>query len=200
MLNVRFNMDPMLEAVHTPMPRRSPSPDSSDEESDVTLYNPTPSPRMRSTRARLAKKDSQETLFSRSPTPLIERSASPAPSSFSTSSEVKVKVEKRNRGLKKPKKRSGTGARKGEPRRCQNMIAQKKYRDKKVQASALVSHYHDHWIRAHLQMSDTMVDIKAALKYASTKKRLEMIQSLVDQYNVNMRSELISVAALISRS
>jgi len=55
-------------------------------------------------------------------------------------------------------------------------------------------------MRADHQMSDTMVDIKAALKYTSVKKRLEMIQSLVDQYNVNMRSKLSSVAALISRS
>jgi hypothetical protein len=200
MLSVRFDMEPMLEAVHTPMPSRSPSPVTSDEESDsATLYNPSPSPRMRPTRARLAKQTSQTTLFSRSPTPLIERTSSPTPSSFSaSSSDAKVKVEGNYRGPKKAKKR--TSSRKGEPRRCQNMIAQKKYRDKKVQASALVSYYHDHRTRAHLQMSDTMVDIKAALKYASTKKRLEMIQSLVDQYDVNMRSELISVAALISRS
>jgi hypothetical protein len=191
MLNVRFNMDPMLEAVHTPMPRRSPSPNSSGEESDAaTLYNSSPPPRLRSTRARLARKDSQMTMFSRSPTPLVKREASPAPSSFSTSSEVKVKVEERNRGLKKPKKRSGTGARKGEPRRCQNMIAQKKYRNKKVQASALVSRLRP-WIRADHQMSDTMIDIKAALKYSSPKKRLEIIQSMVDVYDASMKGESI---------
>jgi tellurite resistance protein len=131
---------------------------------------------------------------------LIERDSSPAPSSFSAPSAVKVKVERGYTGPKKSKKRSSCGVRKGEPRRCQNMIAQKKYRDKKVQASALVSQCHYQWNRADLEMSDTLVDIKAALKYASTKKRLEMIQSLVDQYDVNMRSELISVAALISRS
>jgi hypothetical protein len=185
-------MDPMLEAVHTPMPRRSPSPNSSGEESDAaTLYNSSPPPRLRSTRARLARKDSQMTMFSRSPTPLVKREASPAPSSFSTSSEVKVKVEKRNRGLRKPKKRSGTGARKGEPRRCQNMIAQKKYRDKKVQASALVSQCHYSWNRADHQMSDTMIDIKAALKYSSPKKRLEIIQSMVDVYDASMKGESI---------
>jgi hypothetical protein len=184
-------MDPMLEAVHTPMPRRSPSPNSSGEESDAaTLYNSSPPPRLRSTRARLARKDSQMTMFSRSPTPLVKREASPAPSSFSTSSEVKVKVEERNRGLKKPKKRSGTGARKGEPRRCQNMIAQKKYRNKKVQASALVSRLRP-WIRADHQMSDTMIDIKAALKYSSPKKRLEIIQSMVDVYDASMKGESI---------
>jgi hypothetical protein len=132
----------MLEAVHTPMPRRSPSPDSSDEESDATLYNPSPSPRLRTTRARLARKDSQMTMFSRSPTPLVDikKECSPAPSSFSaTSSVVKVKSEKKYTGPKKSKKRSSCGGRKGEPRRCQNMIAQKKYRDKKVHASSLVS-------------------------------------------------------------
>jgi len=144
MLNVRFDMEPMLEAVHTPMPRRSPSPDSSGEESEATLYNPTPSPRLRSTRARLARKDSQMTMFSRSPTPLVKREASPAPSSFSAiSSVVKVKVERKDTGQKKARKRSSNGGRKGEPRRCQNMIAQKKYRDKKVHASALVSYHRD---------------------------------------------------------
>jgi len=142
MLNVRFNMNPMLEAVHLPMPRRSPSPESSDEESDAaTLYNPSPSPRLRTTRARIARKDSQMTMFSRSPTPLVKREASPAPSSFSaTSSVVKVKAGRNYTGPKKGSKRSNSAVkRKGEPRRCQNMIAQKKYRDKKVQASALVS-------------------------------------------------------------
>ena len=135
-----FNMDPMLQAVHTPVRSRSLSPDSSDEESDsATLYNPSPSPPLRPTRARLAKQTSQTTLYSRSPTPLIECVSSPAPSSFSAPSTVKVKVERGHPGPKKSKKRSGCGARKGEPRRCQNMIAQKKYRDKKVQASALVS-------------------------------------------------------------
>ena len=141
-LTCSFNMDPMLQAVHTPMPTQHPSPDSDDEDSDTaTLYNPSPSPRLRSTRARLARKDSQMTMVSRSPTPLFKREPSPAPSSFSaTSSVVKVKVERNNKGPKKARKRSGCGGRKGEPRRCQNMIAQKKYRDKKVQASALVSH------------------------------------------------------------
>jgi hypothetical protein len=84
------------------------------------------------------------TMFSRSPTPLVKREASPAPSSFSASSSVvKVKFEKRYTGSKKAKKRSSSGGRKGEPRRCQNMIAQKKYRDKKVHASALVSYHCD---------------------------------------------------------
>jgi hypothetical protein len=144
-LTCRFNMDPMLQAVHTPIPRRSPSPNSSDEKSDTaTLYNPSPSPRLRSTRARLARKDSQMTMFSRSPTPLVKREASPAPSSFSaTSSVFKVKVERNHTGSKKGRKRSSNGGRKGEPRRCQNMIAQKKYRDKKVHASALVNYHRD---------------------------------------------------------
>ena len=143
-LTCRFNMDPMLEAVHTTNPRGSPSPNSSDTESDATLYHPSPSPRLRSTRARLARKDSRMTMFSRSPTPLVKREVSPAPSSFSaTSSVAKVKVERNYAGPKKPRKRSSNGGRKGEPRRCQNMIAQKKYRDKKVHASALVSYHRD---------------------------------------------------------
>jgi hypothetical protein len=147
MLNVRYDMDQMLEAVHTPMPSRSTSPVSSDEESEATLYNPSPSPRLRSTPSRLARKDSQATMFSRSPTPLVDfkNESSPAPSSFSaTSSVVKVKPTKRYTGPKKARKRSSNGGRKGEPRRCQNMIAQKKYRDKKVQASALVSRHLSH--------------------------------------------------------
>ena len=146
MLNVRFNMEPMLQAVHTPMPRRSPSPESSDEESEATLYHPSPSPRLRSTRARLARKDSQMTMFSQSPTPLLDgvkKECSPAPSSFSASSSIKVKSQRHYPGPKKARKRSSTGGRKGELRRCQNMIAQKKYRDKKVHASALVSNHRD---------------------------------------------------------
>jgi hypothetical protein len=187
-----FNMDPMLQAVHTPVRSRSPSPNSSDEESDsATLYNPSPSPRLRPIRARLAKQTSQTTLFSRPPTPLIERDSSPAPSSFSASSAVKVKEERGYTGPKNSKKRSSCGARKGEPRRCQNMIAQKKYRDKKVQASALVSQCQYQWNRAELEMSDTLVDIKAALMYASPKKRLEIIQSMVDVYDANMKGESI---------
>ena len=139
--DVRYDMDPMLQAVHTPMLTRSPSPMYSDEASETaTLFDPSPSPQLRRTRARLSKPMTFTTLFSRSPTPLVRRSSSPVPSSFSSSSSVvKVKNERNLGGPKKAKKRSG--GRQGEPRRCQNMIAQKKYRDKKVHASSLVSCY-----------------------------------------------------------
>jgi len=139
-----YNVEPMLQAVHTPIRSRSPSLGSDDDQSDsATLYTPSPSPRLRPRRARLMNQTSQTTLFSRSPTPVLGSTSSPTSSSFSSSSSaVKVKVEKDHTGSKKTKKRSSGGARKGEPRRCQNMIAQKKYRDKKVQALALVSHYY----------------------------------------------------------
>jgi hypothetical protein len=128
-------------------PSRFPSPAASVDESDSdTLYDPTPSPQSRSARIRLAKKCSQSTMIDRSPYLLREvKAESPTPSSFSLSSSlegvsVKVKIE---REAKRPKtarkRRSSCGGRKGEPRRCQNMVAQKKYRDKKVHASSLVS-------------------------------------------------------------
>lgn len=139
----RSKFDPRRETSYTPTPSRYPSPITTDDESDsTTLYTPSPSPSpcLRPTRARLAKQASQRILFSRSPTPMVERTSSPAPSSFSASPSVgTVKMEKNYTGPKPAKKRSSGSARKGEPRRCQNMIAQKKYRDKKVQASALVS-------------------------------------------------------------
>jgi len=139
----RSEFDPRRETSYTPTPSRYPSRITTDDESDsTTLYTPSPSPSpcLRPTRARLAKQTSQTTLFSCSPTPMVERTSSPAPSSFSIPSpEVKVKSERNCPRPRNAKKRSSGGARKGEPRRCQNMIAQKKYRDKKVQASALVS-------------------------------------------------------------
>lgn len=49
-------------------------------------------------------------------------------------------------------------------------------------------------------MSDTMVNIKAALKYASTKKRLESISAILDVYDISMRGELTAVATLSGRS
>lgn len=142
-LMLSFNKDPVCQAVQTPMPSRSPSPVSIDEDSDsdsdsATLYEPSPPPPSRPARTRLAKKTSQIMRFSRSPSPLVKRSSSAAPSSYSASPpEAIVKVEGAARS-NDPRKRNSGQARKGEPRRCQNMIAQKKYRDKKVHASNLV--------------------------------------------------------------
>jgi hypothetical protein len=140
------------------------------------------------------------TMFSRSPTPLMKREPSPVPSSFSASSSVvKVKKERNYTGPKKGKKRSSNGGRKGEPRRCQNMIAQKKYRDKKVHASSLVSCYFFLSKCTDLQMSDTIVDIKAVLAHASPKKRLELVSSLMSAYDSKMKGKSISYCTIVPR-
>lgn len=139
-----FNMDTMAHAVHTPTRTRATSCDSSDEEgdeSDTTLLNPSPSPRLRPTRARLARKNSEITMFSPSPSPLVERTSSPAPSSFSASSDlVKVKVEKKYKGPVKAKKRSGGCNRNPINRDSQNRKSQQTYRDKVKDSAIMVCH------------------------------------------------------------
>jgi len=88
----------------------SPSFEFDDDNSEATLYSP-----------------------SRSSTPLVDRK----PDIIVSSSSATVKTGKSPK-VKKRSKRSSQG-RYGEPRREQNMVAQKKYRDKKVHAANLVS-------------------------------------------------------------
>jgi len=99
-----------------------------------------------------------------------------------------VKVEQ-GVGQKRPKKRSSGGSRKGEPRRCQNMIAQKKYRDKKVQASALVSYSHAQQTQTDFQMSTILIDIKAVLRYGNPETRLVAIETIMRGFAVEMNGE-----------
>jgi hypothetical protein len=199
MLNVRYDMDQMLEAVHTPMPSRSPSPVSSDEESETaTLFNPSPSPRLRSTRARLARKDSQMTMFSRSPTPLVDfkKESSPAPSSFSATLAVKVKVEREYTGPKRSRKRSG-GGRDRVRRTSQNVQSQKTYRDKKVKSAQMVCLFRI--IRSNftdIQMGGTNIDIEVAVhanQFKSAEEKLEIVMAILRKSKAAMKGEFFII-------
>jgi len=110
------------------MIRRSTTPESSDgDESDVSDYQL--SPKVRPARTRGVKEETPE----RSVSPLLVgvKSEPISPSSSLRPGSIKGKAKP------KAKAKRGSG-RKGEPRRTQNMVAQKKYRDKRVNAAHLV--------------------------------------------------------------
>lgn len=70
--------------------------------------------------------------------PLINVKSEPvSPLSSVRSGSIKGQGKPEAKPKAKPKYKKG-GGRKGEPRRSQNMIAQKKYRDKRVKAAHLV--------------------------------------------------------------
>jgi len=125
--------------------RRDPHPshDASSHKSDPALYVHQLLPG--SILGRSVPENRQ--FSSRPPTPLVERSRSIslAPSLASTiltaftGTPVVIQVEKEISGRSK-RKRNAVG-RKSEQRRTQNMFAQKKYRDKRLHAAELVSHY-----------------------------------------------------------
>jgi hypothetical protein len=105
---------------------RDPTPDSSDDDDSAeSAY--CPSPKVQPTRLRRFRQATTEEL-SISP-PLIDIKAEPISPSHS------IKGKPKTKGKAKPKQ---GGGRKGEPRRTQNMVAQKKYRDKRVKAAYLV--------------------------------------------------------------
>jgi len=77
------------------------------------------------------------------------------------------------------------------------MIAQKKYRDKKVHASSLVSCCSLMSKCTDPQMSDTIIDIKAVLNHASPKTRLELVSSLLSVYDLKMKGGSISYCTVL---
>jgi hypothetical protein len=106
------------------------SPDPSSDDSDcASVYSPSPKSH---TRARITP--------SRSVSPTLV-ALSDDSSSSTPSPSPKTRIGNKVKPQSKPKvKRGGAGGeRRGEPRRTQNMVAQKKYRDKRVNASHLVS-------------------------------------------------------------
>jgi len=131
----RMCVNPLLlrssRAAKSQSASRYPSPASSSEEEVSSEY--LPSPITMPSRAGFSSKKRQRDLISpKSPTPLVDvEEFSPSQSS---SSSVFVK-----KGKNPVKGKKGGGGRKGEPRREQNMAAQKKYRDKRVNTAHLVS-------------------------------------------------------------
>ena len=122
---------------------RIPNDDPSNDKSDTVLFAHQLLPG--SIQGQSIPKDIQ--LSSRSSSPLMKRSRSSSlvPSCPSTTltaftgTPVVLQVEKEVMGTSK-RKRNAVG-RKSEQRRTQNMFAQKKYRDKRLHASELVSFY-----------------------------------------------------------
>jgi hypothetical protein len=111
-------------------PSRYPSPKSSSDEESSSEYLPFPTI-MPSRSGPSVTKRQTGVISSRSATPLIDVEEY-SPSQCSSPS---VFVRKSKNQVKRKK---GGGGRKGEPRREQNMAAQKKYRDKRVNTAHLV--------------------------------------------------------------
>ena len=120
-------------ATRSRIAKRDPTPESSSDESDISEYKL--SPKIRLTRHRRVKEETPEKR-SVSPHSVGVKSEPASPSSSNRlASESKSKSKSPAKSKAKPKR---GGGRKGEPRRNQNMIAQKKYRDKRVNAAHLV--------------------------------------------------------------
>jgi hypothetical protein len=121
------------------MTKRDPTPDTSGDESNISVY--APSPKIRPVRYRQVKENSSEERSVSPPLVSIKTEPPSSPSSSSSSTRAvgspKGKPKPKSKSMQKPKQ-GGGGGRKGEPRRTQNMIAQKKYRDKRVKAADLV--------------------------------------------------------------
>ena len=114
-------------ATRSRIAKRDPSPESSSGESEFSEYEL--SPKIRPTRHRRMQGTSEERSVS---PPLVDIKSEPiSPSSSLRAGSIKGKAKP------KAKAKRGSG-RKGEPRRTQNMVAQKKYRDKRVNAAHLV--------------------------------------------------------------
>lgn len=142
--------------------------------------------------------DSDATLYSpsRSPTPLVDRK----PDLPASSSSKTVKAE-RSPKPKKRSKRSSPG-RHGEPRREQNMVAQKKYRDKKVHAANLVSPLcllGPGVYRADIQMSEYLVQIQVLMecKGLSAKQEVARLESIMREYRCKVMGEFRSLERTI---
>ena len=119
-------------ATRARIAKRDPTPESSSDESDISEYEL--SPKIRPIRHRQRQGTSEE----RSVSPLVDIKSEPVSPSSSHRAAGFTKRNSKSKPKPKPKAKRGGGGRKGEPRRTQNMVAQKKYRDKRVNAAHLV--------------------------------------------------------------
>jgi hypothetical protein len=123
------------------------SPDSTSDQSDAVYYPP--SPQIDHDSHRYVGKNRQIITISPTSVKEIPHICSPPnpslptrqaiPSGLSTAFTVGVQRQMRTKASPRGKARRSKGGRMGESRRIQNMTAQKKYRDKRVQTAELVS-------------------------------------------------------------
>jgi hypothetical protein len=107
-------------------------------------------------------------------------------------SKIQPEREKETTRPKRGRKRGG--GRKEEPRRKQNIAAQKKYRDKRANTANLVSCSTRLTVHTNQQMSRYIIRIRRALNNRTTvssMKCLVNVYRIVDEYRESVKSELI---------